>query len=257
MVWDERRGGLTRQPMDPQVDTEMITTVLSTICLDSRSFCSRLWAFRRTHTSTDPIRLLCIRLALPLTLSLPSGFTPRARLMVYVSPGALWVVEDFSCDCMFWDERGGGLTGQPMGPQVDTATIITVLSINRVGSRSFSSRCWAFRRTHTSADPVRLLCIRLALPLTLSLPSGFVPSARVMVDASPRALGFVRDFSCGCMFWGKRGGGLAPVGPQVDTAIIETVLGTNHVDSGSYSSRCCTFRPTHTSEDPIRLLVSD
>ena len=41
------------------------------------------------------------------------GFVPSARLMVGASPRALWLVEDFSCDCMFWDERGGGLT--PMG----------------------------------------------------------------------------------------------------------------------------------------------
>ena len=154
--------------------------------MDSRSFSSGYWAFRRIHTSIDPIRILCIRLALPLTLSLPSGFAPSARLMVCVSPRALWLVGDFSCDCMFWDERGGGLTGQPVGPQMDTSTIRTVLSTNRrVDSRSFSPRCWAFRRTHTSADPIRLLCIRLALPLTLSLPSRFVPSARLMVGDTP------------------------------------------------------------------------
>ena len=94
----------------------------------------------------------------------------------------------FSCDCMFWDDRGGGLAGQPMGPQVYTANIRTVLSTNHVDSRTFSSRCWAFRRTHPSADPIRLLDIRLALPLTLSSPSGFVPSTKLMVGASPRAL---------------------------------------------------------------------
>ena len=205
MFRDERRGRLTGQPMDPQVDTETITTVLSTNRVNSRNFSSRCWAFRRTHTSTDPIRLLCIQLALPLTLSLPSGFAPSARLMVCVSPRALRLVGDFSCDCRFWEKRGGGLTGQPVSPQVDTATIRTVLSTNRVDSRSFSSRCWAFRRTHTSADPIRLLCIRLALPLTLSLPSGFVPSAILMVGDTPCALWLVGDFSCDCMFWEKRG----------------------------------------------------
>ena len=127
---------------------------------------------------------------------------------------------------MFWDDRGGGLTGQPMGPQVDTANMRTVLSTNHVDSRSFSSRCWAFRRTHPSADPIRLLGIRLALPLTLSLPSGFVPSTTLMVGASPRALGLVKDCSCDCMFRDERGGGLAPVGPRVDTATIRTVLST-------------------------------
>ena len=155
------------------------------------------------------------------------------------------------CDCMFWDDRGGGLTGQPMGPQVDTANIRTVLSTDHLDPRSFSSRCWAFRRTHPSADPIRLLSIRLALPLTISLPSGFVPSTKLMVGASPRAPGLVKDFSCVCIFWDETGRGLAPVGPRVDTATIRTVLSTYHVDSGSFSSGCCAFRRTHTSADPI------
>ena len=254
MFWDDRGGGLAGQPMGPQVDTANIRTVLSTNHVDSRSFSSRCWAFRRTHPSADPIRLLGIRLALPLTLSLPSGFVPSTKLMVGASPRALGPVKDFSFDCMFWDDRGGGLAGQPMGPQVDTANIRTVLSTNHVDSRSFSSRCWAFRRTHPSADPIRLLGIRLALPLTLSLPSGFVPSTKLMVGASPRALGLVKDFSCDCMFWDERGGGLVPVDPRVDTVTTRTVLSTNRVDSGSFGSGCCAFRRTHTSADPIRLL---
>ena len=254
MFWDDRGGGLAGQPMGPQVDTANIRTVLSTNHVDSRSFSSRCWAFRRTHPSADPIRLLGIRLALPLTLSLPSGFVPSTKLMVGASPRALGLVKDFSFDCMFWDDRGGGLAGQPMGPQVDTANIRTVLSTNHVDSRSFSSRCWAFRRTHPSADPIRLLGIRLALPLTLSLPSGFVPSTKLMVGASPRALGLVKDFSCDCMFWDERRGGLVPVDPRVDTATTRTVLSTNRVDSGSFGSGCCAFRRTHTSADPIRLL---
>ena len=94
---------------------------------------------------------------------------------------------DFSCDCMFWGERGGGYTRQPMGPPVDTAIMTTVLSTNRVDSRSFSSRSCASRRTHTSTDPIRLLCIRLALPLNLSLPSRFAPGTKLMVGVSPRA----------------------------------------------------------------------
>ena len=254
MFWDDRGGGLAGQPMGPQVDTANIRTVLRTNHVDSRSFSSRCWAFRRTHPSADPIRLLGIRLALPLTLSLPSGFVPSTKLMVGASPRALGPVKDFSFDCMFWDDRGGGLAGQPMGPQVDTANIRTVLSTNHVDSRSFSSRCWAFRRTHPSADPIRLLGIRLALPLTLSLPSGFVPSTKLMVGASPRALGLVKDFSCDCTFWDERGGGLVPVDPRVDTATTRTVLSTNRVDSGSFGSGCCAFRRTHTSADPIRLL---
>ena len=253
MFWDDRGGGLAGQ-LGPQVDTANIRTVLSTNHVDSRSFSSRCWAFRRTHPSANPIRLLYIRLALPLTLSLPSGFVPSTKLMVGASPRALGPVKDFSFDCMFWDDRGGGLAGQPMGPQVDTANIRTVMSTNHVDSRSFSSRCWAFRRTHPSADPIRLLGIRLALPLTLSLPSGFVPSTKLMVGASPRALGLVKDFSCDCIFWDERGGGLVPVDPRVDTATTRTVLSTNRVDSGSFGSGCCAFRRTHTSADPIRLL---
>ena len=155
-----------------------ITTVLSTNRVDSGSFSSRGCAFRRTHTSADPIRLLCIRLALPLTLSLPSRFAPSAKLTVGVSPRALWFAGAFSCDCMFWDYRGAGLTinRQPVGPLVGAATMTAVMRPNRVDLGSFSSRCCTFGRTHTSADPVRLLCIRLALPLTLSLPSRFAPN---------------------------------------------------------------------------------
>ena len=63
-----------------------------------------------------------------------------------------------------------------------------VMSANRVDLGSFASQCWTFRRTHTSADPVRLRCTRLALPLTLSLPSRLVPNARLTVGVPPRAL---------------------------------------------------------------------
>ena len=255
--WDCKGGVLiiNRQQVGPLVNTPATTTATGINHVDSGRFSSRCCTFRRTHTSADPIRILCIRLALTSTLSRPPGFASCARLMVCASPWALQLVVDFSCDCMFWDDRGGGLAGQ-LGPQVDTANIRTVLSTNHVDSRSFSSRCWAFRRTHPSADPIRLLDIRLALPLTLSLPSGFVPSTKLMVGASPRALGPVKDFSFDCMFWDDRGGGLAgqPMGPQVDTANIRTVLSTNHVDSRSFSSRCWAFRRTHPSADPIRLL---
>ena len=234
--------------------TAVITTATGINHVDSGRFSSRCCTFRRTHTSADPFRILCIELALTLTLFRPPGFASCARIMVCVSPWALRLVEDFSCDCMFWDDKRGGLTGQPMGPQVDTANIRTVLSTNHVDSRSLSSRCWALRRTHRSADLIRLLSIRLALPLTRSLPSGFVPSTKLVVGASPRALGPVKDVSCDCMFWDERGGGLAPVGPRVDTAAIRTVLNTNRVDSRNFSSGCCAFRRTHTSADPIRLL---
>ena len=149
--------------MGPRVDTATIRTVLSTNRVDLGSFSSGCCAFRRTHTSADPIRLLCIRLALPLTLPLPLRFAPSARLTVGDTPCALWLVGDFSCDCMFWENSGEGLTTQPVG----TATTTTVMSANRVDLESFSSRCWTFRRTHTSADPIRVLCTRLVLPLTL------------------------------------------------------------------------------------------
>ena len=74
---------------------------------------------------------------------------------------APWPAGAFSCDCMFWSERGGGLTRQPVGPSVDTAIMTAVLSTNHVGSGNFSLRGCTFRRTHTSTDPIQLLCIRL------------------------------------------------------------------------------------------------
>ena len=258
MFWGERGGGHTRQPVGPSVDAAIMTTVLSTNRVDSRSFSSRSCAFPRTHTNTDPIRLLCIRLALPLTLSLPSRFAPGTKLMVAVSPRAPWFAGDFSRDCTFLGCRGEVLTinRQPMGPLVSTAAISTATVINHVDSGSFSSRCCTLRRTHTSADPIRILCIRLALTLTLSRPPGFASCARLMVCVSPCALRLVGDFSCDCMFWDDWGGGLTgqPMGPQVDTANMRTVLSTNHVDSRSFSPRCWAFRRTHPSANPIRLL---
>ena len=184
MFWGERGGGYTRQPVGPSVDTAIMTTVLNTNRVDSRSFSSRSCAFRRTHTSTDPIRLLCIRLALPLNLFLPSRFAPGTKLMVGVSPRAPWLAGAFSGDCTFLDCRGGVLTinRQPVGPLVSTAAITTATRINHVDSGRFSSRCCTFWRTHKSADPIRILCIRLALTLTLSRPPGFASCARLMCN---------------------------------------------------------------------------
>ena len=110
--------------------------------------------------------------------------------MVGGTPCAKWLVGDFSCDCMFWEKRGGGPTinRQPVDPQVGTATMTAVMSVNRADLGSFSSRCWTFRRTHTSADPIRVLCTRLALPLNLSLLSRLGPSVRLAVGVPPRAL---------------------------------------------------------------------
>ena len=232
--------------MGPLADTATITTVMSTNRVDSGRLSSRCWVFRRTHTSSDLIRLLCIRLALPLTLAL----TIRAQRKTH----GCWRFTSL-CDCRF-DERGGGVTRQPVGPLADTATITTAMSTNRADTGSFSSRCGAFQRRHKSADPIRLLCTRLALPLTVSLPSRFTPSARLMFDVSPRALWLADKFSCHCMFWGERRRGLTgqPIGPLVNTATLTTAIGANRVDSGSCNSRCCTFRRTHTSADRIRLL---
>ena len=191
---------LTRQPAGPLVGTSTITTVKSTNRVDSGSFGSRCCTFRRTHTSADPIRLLFIRLPLLLTLSLPLQFAPSARVVAYVSTRALWLVEDFWYDCMFWDEMGGELSRQPVSLSGDTATITTVVtSKDRVDSGRFGSRCCAFRRTRKSADPIRLLCIRLALTLTLYLLSRFAPSARVGAFVSPRALWLAGDSSCDCI----------------------------------------------------------
>ena len=120
IIWfgttDQRGGGLTinRQPVDPFGYTATIT-VMSTDRVNSGSFSSRYCAFRRKHTSADPIRLLSTRLALPSTLSLPSRFAPSARLMLGVLPRALWLAGPFLCDCTFSDVRGGGLTRQPVG----------------------------------------------------------------------------------------------------------------------------------------------
>ena len=108
----------------------------------------------------------------------------------------------FLCDCMFWEKRGGGLTRQPVDPPVGTATMTAVMSANRVNLESFSSRCCTFRRTHTNADPIRLLCLRLALPLTtLSTPSRLAPSARLTVGVSPRALWLAGIFSRSKKIW--------------------------------------------------------
>ena len=117
----------------------------------------------------------------------------------------------FLRDCTFWDCKGGVLiiNRQQVGPLVNTPATTTATGINHVDSGRFSSRCCTFRRTHTSADPIRILCIRLALTLTLSRPPGFASCARLMVCASTWALQLVVDFSCDCMFWDDRGGGLA------------------------------------------------
>ena len=111
---------------------------------------------------------------------------------------------DFSLTVCYRTRGEEDLLGQLMGPLVDPAIMTAVMSVNHVDSGSFCSRCCAFRRTHTYADPTWLLCIRLALPLTLSLPSGFAPSERFKVGVPTRALSLAviscvgRENMCGC-----------------------------------------------------------
>ena len=133
--------------------------------------------------------------------------------LFFVSPRALWLVADFSCDCAFLDERGGGLARQPVGPFKDTATITLVMSTNGVDLGNCSSRYCTFRRTHTSADLIRLLCIRLALPLTLFLLLQFAPSERLMVDVPPQALWLAGVF----LYRKKRCAGV--VGTHIDQVL--------------------------------------
>ena len=124
---------------------------------DSGSFSLQYCAFRRTHTSADPFRLLYpTSFTLASLLALTICAQRKTNGLCYTS-GPMDSV-DFSCDSMPW-MRGGGHTGQLLGPLVNTATITTVSSANRMVSGRFSSRCCAFRRTHTSADPIRLLYI--------------------------------------------------------------------------------------------------
>ena len=135
----------------------------------------------------------------PTSFTLDSLFvlticTQRKSHSLCSAPGPMTCEGFFVRLYILWDERGGGLNGQSVGPQVVSATITIVLRTNCVESGSLSSRCCALRRTHTSLDPIRLLCIQLPLPLTLSLPPQFVPSARLMACVSPRALWLVGDF---------------------------------------------------------------
>ena len=124
--------------------------------------------------------------------------------MVGVSPRVLWLAEDISCDCTFWDERGGRLSRRPVGSLVDAAAITIAMSKYRLESGRFSSRCYTFWYTHKSAEPIRLLCISLALRLTLFLPSRSSPSAKLTVDVSPWTLWLARLFRVTVRF-GTRG----------------------------------------------------
>ena len=168
------------------MSTAGITTATGINHVDSRRFSSRCCTFRRTHTSADPIPILCTRLALTSALSRPPGFASCARLMVCVSPWALWLVKDFSCDCMFWDNiTGGGLTGQPMGPQVDTPNIRTVLSTNHVVEKFYLEMLGAPAYT-SERRPYSATWYPTCFTLdSRSLPSGLVPSTKLMMGASP------------------------------------------------------------------------
>ena len=137
----------------------------------------------------------CSATLYPTSFTLDSllALTIRANSWLVFHLGLLWLAGAFLRDC--WDCRGGLLTinRQPVGPLVSTAAITTATGINHVDSGRLNSRCCTFRRTHTSADPIPILCIRLALTLTLSRPPGFASCARLMVCVSPWALRLVGD----------------------------------------------------------------
>ena len=85
---------------------------------------------------------------------------------------------------MFWDEKRRGLTRQLVGPLVDIVNVTTVMSLNSVDSGSFGSLCCAFRRTDTSADPIRLFSIQLALPFFLRHAGSFILFVGRRVDVA-------------------------------------------------------------------------
>ena len=158
-----------------------------------------LFARAYTHERGHHSATLLYPTRFSLNVPLPSGFAPSARLMVGVSPRALWLASFFRGIVCF-GTRGEqiycNINRRPLGPFVSITTITTVTGTNRVDSGRFSLR-YAFRRTHTSADPIRLICIRLALPLTFSLLSRFAPRARlVVVGVSRRALRLAGHFPC-------------------------------------------------------------
>ena len=140
----------------------------------------------RTRSQTVSATLYTISLTIASLLVL--AFLAQRKTHGWCSPRVLWLAGDVSCDCTFWDERGGKLTRQPVGSLVDAAAITIAMNKYRLDSGRFSSRCYTFWRTHTSADPIRLLCISLALHLTFFLPSRSSPSAKLMVGVSPRTL---------------------------------------------------------------------
>ena len=59
---------------------------------------------------------------------------------------------NFSCDCMFWGERGGGYTRQPVGPSVDAAIMTTVLRAQIVWTREVLAREAVRSGAHTRAQ---------------------------------------------------------------------------------------------------------
>ena len=106
-------------------------------------------------------------------------------LVFHLGPYGLW---GLFCAPVCFRTRGEEGLLQPVGSLAETATLTTAVSANRVDLGSLSSRSCTFRHTRTSEDPIRLLCIRLAFPSTLSLPSGFTPSERLIAGRPPRAL---------------------------------------------------------------------
>ena len=136
--------------------------------------CNLINTHKHTHTHND----LRQPITVPGIVTIVAAVANSSRCAVPQQP--LRSAGAFSCNCMFQGEKGGGLTRQPVGPCVNTAIMTILLSTNPVDSRRFSSRGCAFRRTHTGTDPIRQVRIRLALPSTLSLPSTFAPSSKLM-----------------------------------------------------------------------------
>ena len=71
-----------------------------------------------------------------------------------------------------------------------TATMTAVMSANHVNLGSFSSRCWTFQRTHTSADPggARLLGLEGRLQEELAVVFLFVGFPSLFVTPSGEQL---------------------------------------------------------------------
>ena len=108
-----------------------------------------------------------------------------------------WPAGALLCDGMFCDERGGGLTRQPVGPFGGTATMTTAMNTNRVDPGSFSSRCCAFRRTHEERRP----CSAALYPTSFTLDSLLALTIYYLRPAQDSWPAFTPDsMACGGVF---------------------------------------------------------